>query len=146
MPDVFGLTDAAFAANADVQASKVQHQYLDTYAFPGPVHSIEVMLGRVYGVTGSLVALHAWLDTLPTGLDEVEVDLQSSVGGGAWASVLTAPLSLTAGNTVRLPTAASIAVAALAVGTLLKLVLTVTGSTAANLGVTLVRREKAAPP
>ena len=82
----------------------------------------------VNGTTGTLINLWAALTGVLPATYECAVDLQKSTGGGAFASVLSAPLALNSTNTLLVPTAATITTASLVKGDILRIVITVSGA------------------
>jgi hypothetical protein len=79
----------------------------------------------------------------PTGGDSVTIDIQKSVGGAAFATVLTAPVVLNSGNTVRVTEDySSFSATTYAAGDVIIAVITVSGTSAQGLGVTLVLAEQ----
>jgi hypothetical protein len=77
---------------------------------------------------GTLVSIDAKVDTLPTSTKTHSVDLQKSTAGGAFATVLSAPIALDAADTARVPVAGAISDAATIDGDQYQLVVSSSGS------------------
>lgn len=125
------VSDASVASGAAISASKIIHQYPKHYQ---QNTSAAVVADNQYshivnGATCTLAYVKAAVDTPATGADRtVNVDLQRSTGGAAFASVLTSTISFTNASTARTVVSGSIATAALAQGDILKWVVTVAGA------------------
>jgi hypothetical protein len=142
------LRNAQVAADAAIDASKVVHQFSESVELFAPtttIASVEKLLKVVRGATGTVVAFEAVLVTKATAGDKtVTVDLQKSTGGGAFASILTAPISFSDASANLTALAATIGSAGLVAGDVLKIVVAAAGSTgtqALGLLVTLTQSE-----
>lgn len=138
-----GLTGENLASNADVKSTQTRHRFDPVKVWPGRADSIDEVVHRIRGAEPILLQVAAWMEDVPTGADEVEVDVQYSIGGSAFTSLLTAPIVFDSGSSDRVVQAAVIATSALVAGGLVKAVVTVTGTTGANLGMQIVIDEKA---
>jgi hypothetical protein len=146
---VYGLTDAAIAAGANVNGAKVQ----TTQHFGEGASQIGVVAATtVYVLSGlgcrtlssTILSFSAVINvTLPTGGDFVKVDLKKSTGAGAFATVLSAVITLNSGSTLLVAQAAALSNAALTTGDQLAIVVTTSGTSGVGLGVDLVVRETA---
>lgn len=134
IPSAASVNDAAVVAGANIQATKLVHQYAPRVdQAPGVnVASATDLIHQVFasGTGVSTVAgFEATIITAITGNDTVTVDLQRSTGGGAFATVLTAPITINSATPAKTPQAASIASASLNNGDLLQVVVTYTHNT-----------------
>lgn len=104
------VSNQEVAAGADIAASKLVHRHVLGYhqADGSAVAAADVPLHVVRGTTGSIIALEAAIATAAAGDAEVTIDLQRSTGGGAFATVLTEPITLTSETAVRTAVAATI--------------------------------------
>lgn len=143
--NVTGLEGGNSSPSADYKSTQLRHRFDPLVVFPGPVDAIEQVMHRMRGAEPLLVQVAAWMEDVPTGGDEVSIDLHYSLNGSAFTSLLTTPLVFDAGSSNNVVQLASIAVTALAAGGLLKVIVDVTGMTGANLGVQVVVDEKAGP-
>lgn len=141
------VNNADIAADADIAASKIEHQHIDTYsqdattAVADETKAIHV----VYGATGTLINFEAGVVTIATGAGAVTVDLQLGNSTGT-ASVLSAPITLDTGNTAYVVEAGTISATAVVDGDVLSVVVDETaggGSVGAGLFATLTMRELA---
>jgi hypothetical protein len=124
------INDANVNLGAAIQAAKVIHRLVAHYAQdPGSNVAAETKdLHIVNGTTGTVINLWAALTgILAAGAYACAVDLQKSTGGGAFASILSAPLALNSTNTIRVATAATITTAGLVKGDILRIVVTISG-------------------
>lgn len=131
-----------------IDASKQEHRIGTHYAQAGgtAIVAATVDCGVVYGATGSLVSLRAALTGSVTAGDyTVTIDLHRSTGGGAFATVLSSTIVLDSSSVIRVAEAAAFSSTAILTGDLLRLVVTVagtTGSQSQGLVVQLLRDEK----
>jgi len=144
------VTNASVAGGAGIAATKLEHQFPIRYQQqPGSnVAAATEDIHIVYGATGDVVAVHAALNgVIPSGDRTAVVDLQKSTGGGAFATILTGTITLDSANTIRVAEAGTLtAGAACVVGDILRVVITVGGSSGTNpqgLVVRVVMREDA---
>jgi len=130
IPSPATVGDTQVIAGAGVAATKLQQQYECRY--DQPVASTVVADGRmvhqVYGAVANLVAFQALVVTPPVGAMTISVDLQKSTGGGAFATILSAPISITSATAARTAVTAAIANAGLIAGDVLQVVVTVAGA------------------
>lgn len=83
--------------------------------------------------SGTLTNVNISLDTVNTSSDTVVVDLQKSTGGGAYASVLSSTYTMNSSKTARTVYAATLSSTAFAANDIFKVVWTVSGTSAADL-------------
>ncbi len=119
-PPAASVGDAAIAAGAGVQATKLIH-----------ANPTAVQAGQLFAPATTVVALTAfgaWIEVQATGSDRtVSVDLQKSTGGGAYATVLSAPVAIDHTTTIRILVTATISSAAYVAGDIFRLVVAVGG-------------------
>lgn len=142
------VTDTMVNANADIAATKLEHQFsadywqvdgTDVAAATAPIHT-------VYGAAGTIVAFQAVCVDAPEGGDKkFTVDLKkASTSSTTLATVLTAAIDYTAGTSDYTIKSATISTATLVAGETLHVVVTPSGSTGnqgQGLVVTTVLRE-----
>jgi hypothetical protein len=83
---------------------------------------------HVFGQTAEIQDFSAVVDTVPTSSAQVSIDLQRSTLGGAYATVLSTPIVISASSTNRVAIAAAIASPDLVTGDMLRYVVTISGS------------------
>jgi hypothetical protein len=108
---------------------------------------VTIPIWRVYGATATLLELAVGSIAIAVGAATVTVDLQRSTAGGAFASVLSAVVTLDTANTARVAELAGIATAGGVAGDLYQLVITATaggGTLPTGLFVFLTLKEDAA--
>ena len=113
-------------ALADIDASKLEHQYRAQYAQESATDAVSearVIVPRVYGATGTILSFRAGNVVAAGATTTVTVDLLKN-----GSSVLTAPISLDSTTTAYTSVAASFASTALVVGDVLEVEITLTGS------------------
>lgn len=142
------LTNAMFssAAGARLNQDKAIHQFPVHYAQANgaAVTSATVHLHTARGA-GNLVELHVVSTGVhPSSSDTVTVDIQRSTAGGAFATILSSTIELNSGGTVRVvqSTSSFVSSGAYLADDILIAVVTVSGSTAQGLGVTLFLAEQ----
>ena len=126
------ITNTHVSASADIDATKLEHQFpLDYKQLPGTAVVADTQdLHIVHGATGSIVSFRAAITgTIATGADRtVNVDLQKSTGGGAFATILSATLLFNNADVLRTAESATILTPGLVVGDILRVVVTVAGA------------------
>jgi len=140
------ITDTAVQAQAGIDATKLIHQFPLRYSqAPGTAVIAETTHLHITRATGTVVSIEAMTPTPATGADRtVSIDLQKSTAGGAFASILSAPITLNNSTTARAVVTVTIANTALVDGYFLELVVTVAGAVgnqAQGLLVTVTLRE-----
>lgn len=138
-PPAAFATDAHWSSDPTkrLQATKVVHQFgvpLEVFGPTTTISGITKLLHIVRGATGVVVGLEGCHFVAATGADRtVTVDLQKSTGGGAFATILSTPLTWNTNSTaVRTAQAATISSANLVDGDILQAVITVAGSAGAQ--------------
>lgn len=131
-----------------ISADKVTHQFLICKEAVDPATAITAVtkfLGQ-FNAAGVIDNIDATIFVQATGSDRtVSVDIQKSTGGGAFATILTAPIAITHTTTILTALAASLASASVVAGDILQLVATVAGSAGAQaqgLGITITARQQ----
>lgn len=128
------INDDQMSSNVSkrVQAMKLIHQHKVPLQLFDPATAIAAKTQDFFagfGATGTLVALMAWIEVLADDATRItSVDLKKSTAGGAYASILSAPISITTSTTVRVPVLATIATPAYVANDLFQLVVTVAGA------------------
>lgn len=143
-----GIRNADVASGAGIEATKIEHQQSidrQLYAEGAAVVALASELLHISQASGTIVGFEAIITTQATGADRtVNVDLQKSTGGGAFASITTTDVEIDDTTVILTPVAAVISNTSLADGDILRAVVTVAGSAgaqAAGLLVTLTLRE-----
>lgn len=133
-----GIVNEDVSSLAAIAASKTIHQRAFVYRqATGTAVVAETAYDWfvVFGATGSLVDLRAAVTgAIATGADRtVTIDLQKSTGGGAFATVLTAPIVLDDASVIRVAEAASgFSSTSLVAGDILRLTVAVAGAAGAQ--------------
>lgn len=131
------VTDSMCSETMNLAARKhVRHQSIDLELF-GPSTTVTALTKDIHivrGATGTLVGLQATINgTIATGTDRtVTVDLHKSTGGGAFATALSSTIEFDDASTLRTAVAAVFSNTSLVAGDMLRLVITVAGSDAAQ--------------
>ena len=117
------------AIEGPISAAKLEGEYSFTLSQPGTVVAETQYLRAVRGAAATVVALEAAItEAIATGVDRaVTIDLLRSTGGGAFASILSAPLVLDNSSTLRALSSAAFASAGLVDGDILMLTVAVSG-------------------
>lgn len=126
------VTNAGVAAAAAIDASKLLHMVnvsLELFAAASTVTALTKEIYIAKGI-GSITAIRAAVNgTIATGGDRtINVDLQKSTGGGAFATVLSATVLLNSSSTLRTLATGTISSATYAAGDLFRFVVTVAGA------------------
>ncbi len=131
-PPASSITNASIAAAAGIDRTKVVHQLQLPYAqAPGSDIATATLDLYIARAAGTVVSFEAAITGLAASGDRsVTVDLHKSTGGGAFATVLSAPIALDIGNTIRVLEAATVGSAAYVDGDLFRIIVTqVAGTT-----------------
>ena len=111
-------------------ASATQHQFSAHMAEAANAGTAPTEVIHIAKESGTVVAFDVAAQTVPTGGDSVVVDLQKSTAGGAFATILSATITLDVASVDRVAESASLAAGATMIaGDLLRVVMTGTGST-----------------
>lgn len=142
------ITDAAVLAGANIQATKLEHLNPLTYQqSPGSAVVAATQLLKIIRAPGTISAIDVITTTAATGADRtVTVDLQKSTGGGAFATVLSAVVTLNNTSVAKTVYSGSISSASVVAGDILQLVVAVAGAAGAQaqgLQVTVTEKEYA---
>ena len=139
------VTDASVLAAANIAASKLEHQYQPLYAQASATTAAAatVAIWRVFGETGSVVAVEAGLVSPNVGAAACTVDIKKN-----GTTILTGTIPLTSAEIARQSVAGTLnlSAAALVDGDMLEVVTTATaggGTLGTGLFVSLKIREKA---
>lgn len=127
------IGDEQIKADAQIAASKqIRHQSIDSVlAEVGVDIAALSRLVHLCRRAGEVLDLQVICTAAPTGDRTVSIDLHKSTGGGAFATILTAPIELDSSTTVRTAVAGVLAgsgAPALLAGDILLLVVTLGGS------------------
>lgn len=122
--------NAEVKASAAIDATKLIHQIpLDYQQAPGSNIAAATLDRHIALAAGNIVAIRAAITGVAAGGDrEAIVDLQKSTGGGAFATVLTAPITLDDTAVLRTAIAGVISSANYVAGDILRFVITVAGA------------------
>ena len=121
----------AAGAGLYVAATKLEHQFAVFHAVKATANvATETMpVHIVQGGTGEIVAFEVFPITAPTGSDSYTVDLHKSTGAGAFATVLSAVVTMNSSDTDRTLNAATISAADLVDGDCLEVVIAIGSNT-----------------
>jgi hypothetical protein len=125
------ITNAEISASAAIAASKVVHRECSAYGQAiGSVVAAATMAVRVARTSGAIKEFRvAWL-TAPTGGDKAfTVDLQLSTGGGAFATCLSAVVTVNNTKSDNGTATGTLTTTTFATGDILKVVVATSGST-----------------
>jgi hypothetical protein len=133
-PPSGSITNAAVLAAAGIDASKVvSRKSLAVSQAPGTAVVAATTHLHIVRAAGTVVAVEAATETPATGADRtVTVDLQKSTSAGAFATVLSAPITLNNTSTARTVYSGAISSTAVVDNDLLRLVVTVAGAAGAQ--------------
>lgn len=140
-PDA-SITDDAIEGNAGILYTKMQQKVLARHVqVAGSAVAAKTEVIHIADANGSLLTLKATLVTPPTSTDTVTIDLKKGNTATAFASVLTATLGFDNTKTARTVYSASITTADYLAGDVFEIVVTVSGTSAQGLCVTLAAAE-----
>ena len=144
------IRNADVSASAAIAATKLEHQFPVSVMLFGPAVSVAALTQTIYtvrGATGTIVGFEAWISVVADDASRtIDVDLQKSTAGGAFATVCSASSDFTNASTVRVPVAATLSSSSLVDGDLLQIVVSVAGGSgnqATGLHATVMLRETA---
>lgn len=125
------ISDAQIAVGTPIQATKTVHQFSHCAAQPDGVNVAAVTqllhVARAGSTGGAVLEFDVAVTTPPTGAMQFTVDLQRSTAGGAFASILTGVVTITAANTARQTVQAALATTAYLAGDQFQIVVTPSG-------------------
>lgn len=130
-PSSATITDTHVSATAAIAATKLVHQFPVQGELYGPAVTIAALTKEVHAAfaAGSIVAFKAFVITVATGADRtVNVDLQKSTAGGAFATVLSATVLFNNVSTSRTLVSGTVSTADYIAGDLFQVVVTVAGA------------------
>ncbi len=135
-----------FSATAGdrLEASKAIHHFPISYYQPdGAAVAAQTATLHIAKAAGTLVGIQAVITgVIPTGADTVTIDFQKSTAGGAFATLLTGTIVLDVASVIRVPESGTpIASPIYAAGDVLRIVVTVSGTSGQGLGVTAFVQE-----
>ena len=127
-----GLSDRDISHAAQIDGSKIIRQQANSVEVYPELTSVADDVTKtilmVYGKIGTLIALEASIFEAGANPSTVNIDLQKSTASGAFATVLSSPLSITHSTAVRTPVSLtststpSISTTALVAGDILQIV------------------------
>lgn len=136
------LDNAAIVAGAAIDASKVNHRIHKTHVTaPGTAVTAATSLVHVATVAGVLTSVKAVCVVAPTTTDTVTIDVKKSTAGGAFATVLSGTIVLDNANTNLVVENGSIASDDYVANDIFEVVVTVSGTSAQGLIVSLCFEE-----
>jgi hypothetical protein len=143
---VGGWTDTHISPIAAIQSTKlIQRPVYPYFQKLATAVVSDTAFFQIYGATGSIVAVVAQVTGVKsTGGDSVVIDLQKSTGGGAFATVLSATITLNSSSTILVQQFATVLTTGaqnFVVGDVFKLIVTASGSSTQGLVVSVVRTE-----
>lgn len=127
------INNAAIAAAAAIDASKVQQQYVLTHTQKtGTDVTAQTHILHIARAAGTLLDVDVVADTVPTGngVDKtVTVDIKKSTAGGAFSTLLTGTIQIDSADTDKTPIVGTpVATPTYIAGDLIESVVTVAGS------------------
>jgi hypothetical protein len=127
------ITDAKVPAGANIDEAKFEHRAPVKCAQAGTVVAATESIYIAFR-PGVVAGFKAVLDTIPTGADRtITIDIKKSTAGGAYASILSAPLVLDDDSVAKVVEDFSISgTPAIAEDDILQIVITVAGSAGAQ--------------
>jgi len=130
------VSNAQVAAAANIASSKVLHRFSRSKQLYAPGTTIVSLASELLHLArkgGEVVGFEAIITTQATGGDRtVSVDLQKSTAGGAFATILSSPISLTNATVIRTAVAGVISSAAFVDGDIFQAVISVAGAAGAQ--------------
>ncbi len=125
------VTNAMIASAAGINATKLEHQHSVNVELYGPAVTIAALTKLVFACRGATATVISVKASIYVAADDVSrtvhVDIQKSTGGGAFATIMTATVSITNGTAIFTPVAGTINSGALVAGDVLQCVVTVAG-------------------
>lgn len=125
------ITNAMVAGSAAIEHTKLKPLTPVTVELFGLAAEVtaKTQVVHIARSAGTLVAIEAIVQTVASGADRtIDVDLQKSTGGGAYATVLTSSADFDDGSTARVPVAGVIDTASYVDGDSFAIVITVAGA------------------
>ena len=137
------IGNSQIAALAGLDASKVVHRDWMEHELFGPATPVAALTKRIARMTANatLLSVSVEIEVQATGGDRtVDVDIKKSSGGGAFASILAAPIHLTNATAILTAVAGAFSNANLVAGDILEVTVAVAGiaaNQAQGLGLTI---------
>lgn len=124
------IDNDAIESAAGIESTKVVRRLsLHDNQVPGTAVVAKTVLAHIARASGNVIGVDIATSTIATGADRtVNVDLQKSTAGGAFATVLSATAELDNGSTVRTVYSGTISAAPFVAGDIFQIVTTVAGS------------------
>jgi hypothetical protein len=118
-------------ANNRIPAETVEHQFSIPKVCFGPATNIAALTDFVWAANadGEIVGVDVFIEGAATGDRTATIDIKKSNGGGAYATVLSSPVTVNSSTAIRTAVPATIASAAYVAGNSFEVVVTVGGST-----------------
>lgn len=131
-PFVNGLGNASLASDADVISSKVRHRIRLPLTQTG--NAVATTEYKFYALrAGVISSIRAMLnETIPSGDRTAVVDLQLGNASSAFATCLSATITLNSSSALRTAQSGTITTTSYSAGDILKIVVTLGGSTGTN--------------
>jgi hypothetical protein len=121
------ISNAAVSSTANIDTSKLIHRHALRFHKDGTVATENALL-HVCRAAGTIAAFEAVIETPPGGDRTVTLDLQKGNASTAFATVLSSTVTINSGTAARTVVVGTISSATLADNDILKLVVTVAGS------------------
>jgi hypothetical protein len=138
------IGNAAIAANAGLQASKLEHQHAIRYSQKaGTAVVSETIPLHIARAAGTVVSVEVVTVTPPTSTDTVTIDLKKGNASTGYATVLTSVVTIDNASVTRTIYSAAITTADYSADDSFELVITATGSSCQGLAVIVTVREAA---
>lgn len=126
-----GNTQVSSSTTERIAATKLIHQFpVGTAQADGADVASRTEMVHVARGSGTLAEFSVGIGTAPAGGDkQYTVDLQKSTGGGTFASMLSAPITVSTADSSRSKKTATLSVTSYSAGDLLRVVVTASGTT-----------------
>lgn len=130
-PSGGGFADADLRSGANLDPAKMRHRHAVSYGQKnGTDVTTETKMVHIAKAAGTIQTIEVVSATAPTGGDKAfTVDLHKSTGGGAFATVLSAVVTVNSSDTDRVIEAGTLSTATYADGDIFAIVVTTSGST-----------------
>jgi len=142
-PPAGSITDASVIAAANIAATKLIHQFPITYRAAGTVATATTIVHQ-HKAAAAIAQVSVMAGTTPTSSDTVTVDIKKAPSGSStFATILSSTVVLNSSSVACIPQTATITGTTSAAGDTLEIVVTVSGTSAQNLLVTIWTQEQA---
>lgn len=117
------IVNSDVSATAAIGAEKLVHRFPIRYSQNESAVVADAIEGiHIAAAAGTIASIEAvCTSSAPVGAATVDIDLEKSTGGGAFASVLSAAITLDSGNTVRVLEAGTVSSPSYADGDVLRI-------------------------